>query len=262
MAIAEFNTKVLNKTRPHGSLPGIYGEGVPLEEILDDLASQIVGGQVLALRIADQPPYGIVLRVDQKELVEKVWKAKGRLTTSGEADLEKKPVTSLTSLQMKKLVDWNKLSSFGFDQSQVAEILDSGVHTVLPVTDNVAGHLVTPTPYGQSLSVMKFKECSPLSRLVTEVSKRDPRVILGGTSLNKDGEVAYLDSQKALDEMGGFTSVVDLFVLSRIRSDINICEVSHAMFSLVDGGVKAIRGGIGYKQTIEKLEELRIKVLD
>ena len=40
MAIAEFNTKVLNETRPHGSLPGIYGEGVPLEEILDDLDSQ------------------------------------------------------------------------------------------------------------------------------------------------------------------------------------------------------------------------------
>src|SRR3989338_2297716 len=186
MAIAEFNTKVLNKTRPHGSLPGIYGEGVPLEEILDDLASQIVGGQVLALRIADQPPYGMVFRVDKKELVEKVWKTKWRLTAAGEAGLEKKPVTSLTSLQMGRFVDWNKLSSFGFDQNQVAEILDSGVHTVLPVISGVAKHLVTPTQYGPSLSIMKFKECSPLSRLVIEVSKRDPEVILGGTSLNKD----------------------------------------------------------------------------
>jgi len=241
-------------------LPGIYSEECQFEEILPVLSDAIVEGKVLALRIAHQPPYGYVFRVDDRNLLYRVWKAKGRVAGSMEIDLSKKPVTSLSAQQINRYVNWRKLVEFGYNYEKVNKLLDLHVHTILPVTEEVPEHLVTVLPQGKTLAIIRFSPDEDMTKLVNSVSARDSKAIIGGTSLNVAGRRAYISTEELINEMSTLNEV-DLFVLSRMPggADLSLWAY-HPMISLTDDGVRVMRKGIGYEELVGAVGDMGLQL--
>jgi hypothetical protein len=239
------------KYRKPGGYPGVLAEGWKAEEIISDLTSAILDGDVAALRIANQPPYGYVFRVDDAELIGKVWKSKGRITPSGEIDFTKKPVTSLGQQQVKEYINMTQLKSFGFDEVGIEELLNLNIHTVLPVNDKMPNHLVTLSNYGPTISTIRFVEGDLMRGLVDNVSIRDVKAIVGGTSLNLDKETAIVDSKDLLERINNFP-VVDYFVLSHSKQTDLSMGAFHSMIALKENRtIELKRQGIGMERINE-----------
>lgn len=243
----------------HAASPEVFGEEVVLDEIVPRIATAIVDGKVVAIRIADQPPYGIMMRVDDRRLVERVWVAKGRIDLAGRPDLTKKPVTALHESHRKAHIDWTKLAEFGFDEALVDDLLRCGVHTVLPVRKTMPEHLVTQAPHGCTISVMQFSQIH-FARIVDMVAEVDPDAKVGGTSLNFSGKDAYTDTQQVIRDMFKHP-YVDMFCLSKVNTGCGQEGLFHAMISLVRGGVVIDREGIGLTRTRQKLNERGIRII-
>ncbi len=241
-------------------LPGVWGEAVQFEDILPELSSAIIANKIVSLRIADQPPYGYVFRVDNKSLVNNVWRAKKRLTEYGEIDLEKKPVTSLSDEQLHKFIDWKKLGDYGFQKEDVDLVLNLNLHTILPVNKNIPEHLVTQTRCGPTISTIKFAEEDRMRKIVDGISLQEPKAIVGGTSLNIDGKMVVVDSGILLANLSDFP-VVDLFVISDFQQDNLNLGAHHSMVALEENQTVSVRRrGIGMERIIQlaNIENLHI----
>lgn len=252
--------EAIDQSSPH-TKPQIFGADRPLSKEVSFIAQAIVEGNVVALRIAKQPPYGLMLRVDDINLLQKVWIAKGRVDSSGRADFNHKPVTSLSIKQIDTYVDLDKLSEFGYSREIVDKVLDLGMHTVLPVNDKVPKHLITESEYGNTISVMRFDRNGPFFKLVEDAVSIDPHVIVGGTSLNRTGNAAYTDTVKMLQEMGGPDSFVDIFMTSSLPPNTDLNNgLFHPIISLMPGKVAVLREGIGYTELKESIASLNLKM--
>ncbi len=228
-------------------IPGVWAEGSDFDMLLPDIANSVIKGQVISLRIANQPPYGYVFRVDKLSLIEKVWNEKRRVSESGKVDLKKKPVTSLSSDQIATYIDQEQLGVFGFNEKDIDYILDLNVHTILPVNNKVPEHLVTMSDDGNTISTIRFPEGDNMRLLVDKISEIDNTAIVGGTSLNLDSQEAITDSNVLVSRMSEFPKV-DLFVLSD-KQDISLeLGAFHPMISLKPSRtIEIIRKGIGFE---------------
>ncbi|MCX7928615.1 MAG: hypothetical protein N2558_02935 [Patescibacteria group bacterium] len=250
--------------RPNRSLPGVYfGNEWLLQESEIDLA--IVSGLVVALRIADQPPYGILFRVDDYSLVSKVWTLKGRIDKNGVIDPKYKPVTALSNYQLDMHIDWNRLDNMKFSRGQIDELLDLGFHTILPLkyTSNIPNHLRSIGSNGENISTMRFKKGGEMHALVEKIANLDANAIVGGTSLNKTGQTVYMDSAQVLSDFGGIGSVIDLFVVSELNNEVRLdFGAFHPMIEVCFSGIKVIRKGINFESLISYCRVNNLKVYE
>ncbi len=244
------------------SLPGVFAEGWEFKELLPELNEALINRGVLALRIAGQPPYGYVFRVDDVELVRRVWRAKGRLKGESEIDLSKKPVTSLSQDHLERFIDWEKLCQFGFKKEIVMQLLDLHVHTVLSVNENIPAHLTLPTNYGPTVSTMRFPEGDLMRMLVDSVAEVDSTVIVGGTSLNPTGYEPFVDTEDLVKKMS-VLDTVDLFVLSKDprKSNMNL-GAFHPMIALQSQGIKVLRQGIDFEEIVHQIEKMELRMIE
>ncbi|MEM5810985.1 MAG: hypothetical protein QXP66_03720 [Candidatus Aenigmatarchaeota archaeon] len=250
-------------TRPPYSLPGIYNGQEFLASDSLEIAMGVVSGLIIAVRIGSQPPYGIMFRVDNSELLSKVWIAKGRVDSNGNPVFRQKPVTALSKKQLDFYIDWEVLRKLGFNREKIDNLLDLGLHTVLPVNNTFPRHLTTIGHIGNTISTIRFEESDPLNRLVEIVSELDFNAIVGGTSLNTTGQHVYMDSEKVLIDFGGRNKAVDLFVISEIPEQINLQGGAfHSMIEILENKVRLIRKGINYQRLIDYCKRNNILVVE
>lgn len=210
-------------------------EGAAIGEVVEVLNES----GIVALRVGGQRSYGFMFDGSQIEIVERVWREKKRVLPCGQIDWSYRPVTSLKPDQMREIVDWRVLETWGLKEETVNLILELGAHTVVPIEPSkVPKHLITYDNDVPTISTIIFPPESISARIVHGV---DDKVIVAGTSLNRTNSLPYDNSYSVIDETAGKGAIINLFLLTAPP------EHSDEFYPMIkvaqEGAVEILRGG-------------------